>query len=330
MIRAYIKAVEYYFPENYEENSIDDKLTSKIGIKKRNIAKNEEFASDLAVAAALKLFDEKVIDRNEIDFLILCTQSPDYLLPSTSCIIQDRLGLPTTCGAFDFNLGCSGFVYGLSIAKGLIESGSAKNILLLTADTYSKYINPLDRSVRVLFGDAASATLISSKHSSEELIGPFVFGTDGSGKDNLIVHAGGLREPLTNENQINETDEYSNTRSRANLYMNGPEIFNFTLKEVPKSFNALLEKSKLTLDDYDKFIFHQANKFMLEHLRKKVGIDEKKFPIFVESCGNTVSSTIPIVIKNELINKNIVSGNRIMLLGFGVGYSWAACNIIWN
>jgi 3-oxoacyl-[acyl-carrier-protein] synthase-3 len=330
MIKSYIEHIEYYFPDLQEFNSPDDKLTGKIGIHSKHIAAQDETASDMAVKAAKKLFNNTGIERDKIDFLIFCTQSPDYILPTTACIIQQRLGLPNSCGAFDFNLGCSGYVYGLSIAKGLIESGSANNILLLTGDTYSKFINEKDRSVKVIFGDAASATLISGIESDTEFIGPFVFGTDGSGAENLIIPAGGMREPITEESKVEYEDQYGNLRSRANLYMNGPEIFNFTLKEIPSTVEKLLTKSGCQKDDYDFFVFHQANKYMLEHLRKKLKIDIGKFPIDMERCGNTVSSTIPIVLKNQLDQHKIQDHHLLMLLGFGVGYSWAGCNIRWK
>lgn len=330
ILKSYIKSIEYYYPKEKEFNSLEDNLTAKIGIYSKNIAGNDEFASDLAYNAAVKLLNSGVCNLNDIDFIILCTQSPDYILPTTACILQDRLGLPTSCGAFDFNLGCSGYVYGLALAKGLIESGSAKNVLLLTADTYSKYTNKHDRSVRVLFGDAATASLISSVDIEMDLIGPFVFGTDGSGKNNLIVPSGGLREPISELSSIEEEDQYGNIRSRKNLFMNGPEIFNFTLKAVPEAVSKLLEKSNMSKDDYDLFVFHQANKYMLDHLRKKLKIDIEKFSVCLENCGNTVSSTIPIALKEEFSNARVKVGNKVMLLGFGVGYSWAGCNIVWT
>lgn len=330
LVKAYIKGIEYYCPQQIEANPANDKLTEKIGILTRHIAKDNELASDLAYMAAEKLFKSKLCEKEEIDFLLYCTQSPDHFLPTTACLLQSRLNLPTTCGAFDYNLGCSGYVYGLSIAKGLIESGAAKNILLITSDTYSKYIHPLDRSVKVLFGDAATATLVSSTNSEDDLIGPFDFGTDGRGADNLIVPAGALKEPISSINLEETTDSFGNVRMRKNLYMNGPEVFNFTLKEVPRSIQNLLEKSNKTKDDYDLFIFHQANKYMLEHLRKKLHIDEHKFSICIENFGNTVSSTIPIALKNELIQGRINNSSLLMLVGFGVGYSWASCNVVWK
>ncbi|MEK5025623.1 ketoacyl-ACP synthase III [Paenibacillus sp. FSL M7-1046] len=323
---SYIKAIEYYLPEIIVSN--DERTMKKIGISERRIAEVDEFASDLAVMAAKKLFDSGVVERQEIDFLIYCTQSPDYILPSTSCIIQARLGLPISCGAFDFNLGCSGYVYGLSIAKGLIESGSARNVLLLTSDTYSKHVNPKDRSVEVLFGDAATATLISHHEEDEIRLGPFVFGTDGKGAENLIIPAGGLKEPISNLNKEETEDTFGNIRSRCDLYMNGPEIFNFTLKEIPEAIQRLHAKSDTSMEDYDYFVFHQANQFMLEHLRKKLHINNEKFSIQLKDIGNTVSSSIPIALKRD--SHKLQQNDLIMLVGFGVGYSWAACSFKWS
>lgn len=331
MIKSYIKAIDYYLPEGKDINDPNDHMTAKIGIKVKNIAAEDEFASDLAVAAAVKLFNSGKCSVSEIDFLLYCTQSPDYYLPTTACLIQDRLGLPTTCGALDINLGCSGYIYGLSIAKGLVETGMARNVLFLTSDTYSKYINPKDRSVKLLFGDAASATVISASDTLDEsLIGPFVFGTDGRGAEHLIVPAGGLREPLTTESIVEIEDEWGNTRSRSNLYMNGAEIFNFALIQVPKAIQSLLDKRNESIDDYDYFVFHQANQYMLESLRRKMKIPKEKFSVQFEDCGNTVSSTLPIALIRDFHENKLKNGGKVMLIGFGVGYSWGACSIEMN
>lgn len=325
-----IKGTEYYLPQKIEENDFEDKLTKKIGIYEKHIASDKEYASDLAIRAAEKLFKNVNVDKSDIDFILYCTQSPDYYLPSTSCILQDKLGLPNSIGALDFNLGCSGFVYGLSIAKGFIETGVAKNILFITSDTYSKFINKNDRSVKLLFGDGAAATLLSRSKNNNSGIQSFVFGTDGSGAKHLIVPAGGLRNPLSDEHLIEKKDDFGNIRSNSNLYMNGPEIFNFTLKEVPNAIQSLLDKDNLKIEDFDYFIFHQANEYMLKHLQRKMKIPNEKFSVQVSNCGNTVSSTIPIALNKELVHNNIKVGDRIMLVGFGVGLSWAACSMIWE
>jgi 3-oxoacyl-[acyl-carrier-protein] synthase III len=343
MRRAFIKAIEYFLPEGrltnddlaaqFSEWSIE-KIEQKTGIAERRIVAQDECSSDLGFAAARKLFATGATEPAAIDYLLLCTQSPDYFLPTTACLLQDRLGIPTKSGALDFNLGCSGFVYGIGLAKGLIETGQARNVLLLTAETYSKFIHPGDKSVRTIFGDAAAATLITSKESPNsgpvEWIGPFLFGTDGSGADNLIVKTGGMREPSRASSDTVERDGEGNLRTPSNLYMNGPEIMSFTLRVVPKSVLALLERSGKTVNDIDLFVFHQANQYMLEHLRKKLKLPEEKFYISMRHCGNTVSSTIPVALRDALKEGKIRQGSTVMVVGFGVGYSWASALIRWG
>lgn len=329
---AKITTIRSYLPEKvltnedlvkeFEDWSID-KIYEKTGIKERHIAGENECASDLGIEAAKKLFKSGICKPEEIDFLLFCTQSPDYFLPTTACILQDKLGLTKSCGALDFNLGCSGFVYGLSLAKGLIESNLANKILFITAETYSKFINPKDKSVRTIFGDGAAATLIEAAESDDEFIGPFVFGTDGKGAENLIVPTGGLRQPKNSNTSIEYTDKSGNIRSNDNLFMNGVEIYNFTLETVPVVFNSLLLKANLSINNIDYFVFHQANKFMLEALRKKLGILHERFYNNIENIGNTVSSTIPIALEELIKEKKLKQGNKVMLIGFGVGYSWA-------
>jgi 3-oxoacyl-[acyl-carrier-protein] synthase-3 len=300
------------------------KIYQKTGISVRSVAAPDECASDLGVAAAQKLFQTGLCKPEDIDFLLFCTQSPDYFLPTTACLLQERLNLKTSCGALDINLGCSGFIYGLSLAKGLIETGQAKQLLFITSETYSKFIHPTDRGVRTIFGDGAAATLISGIDSEEDAIGPFVFGTDGRGAEKLIVPAGGSRLPTSPETSVEKDAGTGIYRSAQNLYMDGPEIFNFTLIEVPAAVNSLLEMSSNTLDDIDYFIFHQATSFMLERLRKKMKIPKDKFCLNLESYGNTVSATIPMAMNLSLQNEEIKLGDKIMLVGFGVGYSWGA------
>lgn len=334
-MKAKIQAISYYLPKAILSNDMInqefpewdiEKISSKTGISSRHISASDEFSSDMAVKAAEKLFEEHNIDKSTIDFLLFCTQSPDYFLPTTACILQERLGLNTSIGALDFNLGCSGFVYGLSLAKGLIAGEMAKNILLITSETYSKFIHPKDKSNKTIFGDAAAATLISAEKGFCS-IGNFVFGTDGKGAENLIVKQGGMRFPVLNNNE-DIKDEFGNVRNDKNLFMNGTEIFNFTGEFVPKLTESILEKSNLTKDNVDLFVFHQANKYMLNHLRKKIKIPEEKFFIAMEHCGNTVSSTIPIALYEAQKQERLATAKNIILAGFGVGYSWGACNLI--
>ena len=331
-MKAFIKAISYYLPEkvvsnddlvkDFPEWSVE-KIAAKIGIKTRHIAGECEFVSDMAVKAAQKLFEEHNISPDEIDYILLCTQSPDYFLPTTACLVQDRLGIPTTAGAIDFNQGCSGYIYGLSLAKGLIFGNIAQNILLITSETYSKHISKQDKGNRTIFGDAASATLITTEGVAS--IENFALGTDGKGAENLIVKNGGVKNPVRT-NKTTE-DDFGNVLSDDYLFMNGSAIFNFTVESVPKLVHQTLQKNNLQFDEIDFYIFHQANKYMLNHLRKKIGIDESRFLMHMERCGNTVSSTIPIVLKEAFDDKKFPAENKILLAGFGVGYSWGGCVI---
>lgn len=326
-MKASIKAISYYLPSKTVTNEdlvkdfpewTAERVAGKVGINQRHIAAKNETAVDMATQAAEKLFTEHVIDRSSIDFVLLCTQSPDYFLPTSACLIQNRLGLSTNCGALDFNLGCSGFVYGLSLAKGLITANIAKNILLLTAETYSKHIHPKDKGNRTIFGDASAATLISIDGFAS--IEDFCLGTDGRGAENLIVKKGGLRQPIVKNDLV--FDESGNPTSSDYLFMNGGEIFNFTSESVPIMVEQVLEKNNLLKDEIQLFVFHQANKYMMNYLRKLIDIESDRFYFYLENIGNTVSSTIPIALY-EAQKEGKIKGN-ILLAGFGVGYSWGA------
>lgn len=316
---ARIEAISYHFPQlrvgneqlaAQSEQWSANQIFEKTGIQERPVTSTEEFTSDLATQAGKKLFAEHSISPETIDFLIVCTQTPDHLLPGTSALVHEQLSLPKSTGAFDINLGCSGYVYSLSVAKGLVESGQVRNVLLITADTYSKLLPEEDLSVRTLFGDASAATLIS-RNSETVTLDNFVFGTDGSGAEYLMAHGGGLRP--------------SKSGSQPTLTMDGPSIFHFTLEAVPKLVNGVLEKSGKQLDDIDQFVFHQANQFMLEHLRKKLKISEERFVLALDDCGNTVSSSIPVALAKAKQRGQIREGTTAMLVGFGVGLSWAGC-----
>ncbi len=322
---VFIKDIAYFLPDKivtnqeivqeFPEWSVE-KIADKVGIDERRVSSSDETASDLAIRAAEALFDKGVAKRDEIDFVLFCSQSPDYKLPSSACIIQNKLGLRTSCGASDFNLGCSGYEYGLAMSKGLIAGGIAKNVLLLTGETYNKYLHPRDKGNRTIFGDGASATLVSTTGFAE--IGEFVLGTDGSGAKDLIVKTGGARFP---EQAGDLTfDEGGNPISSDYLFMDGQDIFVFTLTIVPKMTKEVLEKNNMQKDDIGLFVFHQANKYMLEHLRKKLKINEDRFFVNLRKVGNTVSSTIPIALCDAR-EQGKMRGN-VMLAGFGVGLSW--------
>jgi len=334
--RAVIKAVRSFLPENKLTNEDLAKqfgdwhagqILAKTGVATRGVAGADECASDLGIAAAKRLFEEGVCAPEEIDFLIFCTQTPDYFMPTTACLLQDRLGLRTSCGAVDINQGCSGYVYGLALAKSLVEARISESVLLVTADTYMKFINRRDRSLLTLFGDGAAATLIRAVDSEAELIGPFVLGTDGRGANQIIVKAGGLRCRPTPDTAIEKEDGSGNWRSDQNLFMDGGDVFSFALRTVPPALAQLLERAKLTLDEIDFMIPHQANRFVLERLRAKLKFPADKFWIDMEKSGNTVSSTIPIALEGAIEQGRVKSGDRVALIGFGVGYSWGATMI---
>ncbi|MDC0935752.1 ketoacyl-ACP synthase III [Pirellulales bacterium] len=339
-MRAVLKAIEYYTPETVLTNAelaehsakwTPEGIFAKTGIAERRIAAEGECASDLAVEAAEQLFASGACRRDEVDFVLFCSQSPDYFLPTTACLLQQRLGLNQTIGALDFNLGCSGYLYGLGLAKGLVETGQACCVLLITAETYSKYIRPDALDVRTLFGDAAACSLIVGETSEDDVarepIGPFVYGTDGRGGANLIAEKGGFRGLSRGVIGASNTNGQA---VRPQLFMNGPEIFTFTLEAVPRLVAQMLERTASSIDDIDLFVFHQANKFMLDHLRDKIKIPRDRFFISMEEVGNTVSSTIPIALKHAQQAGRLSEGDTVMLVGFGVGYSWGAALLRWS
>lgn len=297
-----------------------DQIFEKTGIAQRHIASPRECASDLGVAACQKLFDQHGIDPSSIDFLMFCTQTPDYPLPTTACLMQERLGLRTSAGAIDYNLGCSGYVYGLAMADGLIRTGVADRILLVTAETYSKYIDPSDRSLRTIFGDGAAATLIEA--NSQQTLGSFRFGTDGSGADTLLVAQGGARH----------ADDAHRPRNRKRwpsaLYMDGPTLLTFTLDAIPGLVRDILGDAGLGMDDIDLFLMHQATRKMMVGLQQRLGVDESRLPVELAKWGNTVSSTIPILIEQMRRQQRLAADQRCLLVGFGVGWSWGGC--LWD
>lgn len=323
---AAIGPIAVHFPSKIETNEDLKRdnpkwdmelIASKTGIHQRYIADEDECSSDLGVAAAQKLFADFNIDPSSIDFLLFCTQTPDYPLPTTSCLIQHRLGLPFHCGALDFNLGCSGFVYGLSIADGLIRSGAAKRILFITAETYSKMIDREDRSLRTIFGDAAAATLIEA--SDRQTLSHFQFGTDGSGADTLLATEKGFRSP---EQAITPRHK---KRWKSDLYMDGPALIRFTVEKVPELVDGILRSSGLTKDQIDLYLFHQATFKMLNELQLQMGLDSEKMPIELRDIGNTVCCTLPILIQQMRDKGRLTAELTNLLVGFGVGWSWAGC-----
>lgn len=326
---AAVGPIAIHLPERIETNaqlkeaypSWDlDTIYEKTGIAARHIAAPNECASDLAVKAAQKLFTEHNVDSQSIDFLLLCTQTPDYPLPTTACLVQQRLGLRTNVGAIDFNLGCSGFVYGLSLADGLIRGGMVKRVLLITAETYSKYIHEADRSLRTIFGDGAAATLIEA--ADEPSLTAFQFGTDGTGADTLLVTKGGNRP------ECDAIKPRHRHRWQSALYMDGPSLINFTVTAVPQLIDDICRAANLPNSAIDLYLFHQATLKMLDQLRERLGLTREQMPLALEHCGNTVSSTLPILIDDLRRKGRLNAEMRNVLIGFGVGWSWAGC--IWQ
>ena len=321
MIKSYIKAISTHFPKKIRTNDSiseqfpewnSEKILQKIGIKQRYIASEGECASDMATQALLNLLEEHHLEKSDIDFLLLCTQTPDHILPTTACIVQSKAGIPTTCAALDINQGCSGYIYGLSVANSLIASGNFKNVVLLTVDTYTKYIHPKDKGNLSLFGDAATATLIST--SGEYLIKKPTLGSDGSGAENLIIRNGGTRK-ARNENP-DDPDNF--------IDMKGGKIFNFIVKRTPEVVLGNLTLNQWEINEVDLFIFHQANTHILERVRQDMEIPSEKFVIEMLNFCNTVSSTIPIAFVEHQKNFPEKKKRKVQFVGFGVGYSWGA------
>jgi len=316
-MQSTIEQIEYYFP-NYSENLNEMKkdnpnwdieaIVKKTGIKKRFISK--ESILDMSVKAANKLSLKNNYKKENLDFLVLVTQSPDFPLPTTACVIQDKLGLKKECLSFDINQGCSGYIYGLAICSSLIQSGLAKSGILICSEKYSKYISKENRTCRTIFSDAASATIINS--TKNNILGPFDFGTDGSGYNNLIV---------PNKEIASKDSKYK----EGEIYMSGSDVFLFTMSKIPKSINNLLNKAEKKIKDIDFFIFHQASKMVIDNLQKRLKIPYNKIYNNYSEIGNTISSSIPIALDQAIKKKLIKKNDTVMFIGFGVGYSWGTC-----
>ena len=323
-----VRAISVYLPEGVLDNAelvrqfgtwTENKIYGKTGVSERRVVGDEK-VSDLAVAAGERLFEEHGIDRGSIDFLLLCTECPDYFLPATACIVQNRLGLRKDTGALDYNLGCSGFIYGLALAKGLVLGGVARRVLLITAETITRTIHPQDKSTRTLFGDAAAATLVEA--SAERGIGEFVLGTDGSGAERLIIPAGAWARPSSPETRVETKNKWGNVRTPENLYMDGPEILKSSMEVAPGCMNDTLERNGTSLDGLRLVVLHQASHMMLVKLRELLSIPEEKFVFNIEKYGNTVSSTIPIALYDSMRSGRLGKGDSVLVMWFGVGLSW--------
>ena len=302
------------------------KIIKSTGVERRHVGSPQLCCSDLCCAAAKKLLQDLNWEPSSVEALIFVSQSFDFLcVPATSCVLQMRLGLPKTAAAFDVALGCSGHVYGLWIAANLMAGSGFSRVLLLAGDVSSRFASSQDRSTALLFGDGGTATALEKDANAPVLT--FSLGTDGSGWKNLIVPAGvqWSRIPRNADTQIRQKTEANNWRSQEDLFMDGAEIFAFTLREVPPLISNVLEASGWTRDEVDYFVFHQANKFMLTHLAKSMKLPLPKVPFSLKEYGNTSSASIPITINSELGDAIRTRPLKLLMAGFGVGYSWGAC-----
>ena len=320
-------------PENVVSNRAYDRISEKdrkllikaTGIEERRVAPDDLCATDMCVAAAEKLLAQLAWDRSEIQALIFVTQTPDYQMPGSSMILQQRLGLSTACLAFDINQGCAGYVYGLATLSGLMSGGQIKKGLLLVGDTITRTISLEDKSTSPIFADAGTATALEWSEDAPEMT--FNLQTDGAGYEAIIIREGGARNKLTEDSLKPEELDSGICRAPNQMAMNGLNVFQFALKSVAPNIRELLEKTGKTTEAYDYFVFHQANMLLNESIRKKLKLDKEKVPYTLQKYGNTSCATIPLTIVSEL-SKEITSRNiALVLSGFGVGLSWGSATI---
>ena len=333
--RAEIRGIAYVLPDlvvtnemlNAENPTWDmSRVALRTGVAERHIAGADETSFDLAKIACARLFEEHPEAHDQIDAILFCTQSGDYVMPPNACLLHDALHLPEDVFALDFNLACSGFVYGLGLAQGLLSSGMATNVLLVTAETYSKRINPGDRSARALFGDGAAATWIASSVTGRGLVG-IQCATSGKDHERFIVPAGGCRMPSTKDTAVAQLDESGNLRSLEDIHMDGTGILSIVSASVPRQVRLVLERAQMTMDDIDLVILHQASKMVMDSLTARLRIPAEKSFSNLLNVGNTVSASIPIAIRDATDLGRIKPGDRILISGFGVGLSWATAII---
>ncbi len=329
-MQSKIEFISYYLPNKVVTN--DDltvefpkmkirELTRLTGVFSRHITAEDETSVDMAVKAANKLFEETNLKKEDVDFVLFCSAGGDYITPASACVIQNKLQLSQHCGALDINQGCTGYIYSLSIAEGLIATGNANNILILNSEAITKTIHPLDKANRAIFGDAGAATWI--KNNNNNFKSRFVFGTDGSKYNQIIIKYGRERFPLSRFNESDFIDEHGNIRNNSKFFMNGTEVFNFSVKKAPELINSLLNVYNLHISDIDLFVFHQANAIILETIGRKLKIPKEKLVIEIHNTGNTVSASIPIALRKSIEKEVLKRGYKILLAGFGVGFSWA-------
>jgi len=305
-----------YFEAKFGKEEVAS-VVKMVGVNERRRSKPGGTTGDLCLRATRELLTDLQWDASEIELLVFVSQSPDYALPATACVIHGELGLAPTCAAFDVNLGCSGYVYGLWMIAQLMQGGGLKKSLLLVGDT-THYTDESDRSTALVFGDAGAATALEYRAGATKW--HFVLGSDGKGARNLIVPKSGARQWIPDDPRMAGKDP-------TKLFMDGGEIFNFTLRAIPPLGRALFEYSDTTIASFDAFLFHQANLFMLNHLSKKMKLPRERVPINIDRFGNTSSASIPLLMCDDLAGALRDRPMRVAMFGFGVGYSWAAADI---
>jgi len=326
-----INQIEYYLPEKVvtnedlaKENPEWDieKIENKSGIKSRHVAEKGETSLDLAIKAVDMVLSAGVTSKEQIQAIVFCTQSPDYIMPSNSFLIHKYFNFSEDVWTFDYNLACSGYIYGLAISRGILDTGLAKHILLITAETYSKYINQKDRSTSILFGDAAAASIISNDNSGGII--DVILSSSGEKFDTFYIPAGGCKIPSSLNTKETTVDQSGNIRNLENIHMNGFAVWQFISKKVSEQISKLLERNNLSVNDIDLFVFHQASKLTLDSLVKMLKINENKVFVNLQHIGNTVSSSIPIALKEAEVSGKLKRDDLILLSGFGVGLSWGS------
>jgi 3-oxoacyl-[acyl-carrier-protein] synthase-3 len=300
------------------------RISRSAGIVKRHVSNGSLCTTDLCYAAAKKLLENLSWDPESVNLLVLVSQTNDYCIPASSCVMHQRLGLSSRCAAFDLGMGCSGYVYGLWVVSSMLAATGMKRGLLLVGDTIPRLTSPLDRSTALLFGDAGTATALQRDENTGSI--NFSLGTDGKGWPNLLIPASGCRIPKSTQTSVQNKAEGNNSRSLENVCMNGAEIFAFTIAEVPPLVGGLLETRGWQAVDVDYFVFHQANKFMLTHLATKMGLPMTKLPLSLSDYGNTSCASIPVTL-TTMRESLQTAPRKLLMAGFGVGYSWAGCTL---
>jgi len=335
-INCRLADIEYYLPERTVTNSEllrenpswdIESIVKKTGVVSRHIVADTQTALDLALEACDKLFYNSGINKDDVGAVIFCTQSPDYILPSNAYVLHQRLSLKDNVFAFDINLACSGYIYGLAIVQSLLNTYKMDNILLVTADTYSKYIHPKDKSVRMLFGDGAAVTLV--KKAKKGIIDVKLC-SFGGGYDKFMIPAGGCRTPRSRDSGEEIKDNSGNIRTQENIFMEGFSLLSLALSKVPQGIRELLGENNLKPQDIDLFIFHQASQAILDALADSLKIPAGKVFNNIANIGNIVSASIPVAIKDALNEGRIKKGDRILLCGFGAGFSWGTAVLEWD